>query len=112
MRRSVSRAGLVAAAIAFTPSFVLVLLGHRRFDRIRTDVRARAFLEGAGPAAIGAILGAAVPLAGALSEPWQYGVLAAAAGALLVLRRSVILVLLAAASIGLVLMWAGAPIPG
>ena len=105
--------GLVAAAIAFTPSFVLVLLGRRRFDRIRTDVRARAFLEGAGPgAAIGAILGAAVPLAGALSEPWQYGVLAAAAGALLVLRRSVILVLLAAASIGLVLMWAGAPIPG
>ena len=104
--------GLVAAAIAFSPSFILVLLGRRRFDRIRTDVRARAFLEGAGPAAIGAILGAAVPLAGALSESWQYGVLAAAAVALLILRRSVILVLLAAASIGLVLMWAGAPIPG
>ena len=75
-------------------------------------LRARAFLEGAGPAAIGAILGAAVPLAGALTEPWQYGVLAAAAVALLVLRRSVMLVLLAAAAIGLVLMWAGATIPG
>jgi chromate transporter len=104
--------GLVAAAIAFSPSFLLVLLGRRRFDRIRTDASARAFLEGAGPAAIGAILGAAVPLAGALSEPWQYGVLAAAAVALLLLRRSVVVVLLAAASIGLVSMWAGATIPG
>jgi chromate transporter len=47
-----------------------VLLGRRRFDHIRTDPSARAFLEGAGPAAIGAILGAAVPLAGALSESW------------------------------------------
>ncbi len=104
--------GLAAAAIAFSPSFILVLLGRRRFDRIRTDRRARAFLEGAGPAAIGAILGAAVPLAGALTESWQYAVLAAAAVGLLVLRRSVLLVLLAAASIGLVLMWAGATIPG
>ncbi|MGH3076239.1 MAG: chromate transporter, partial [Gaiellales bacterium] len=104
--------GLVAAAIAFSPSFILVLVGRQRFDRIRTDPNARAFLEGAGPAAIGAILGAAVPLAGALSESWQYGVLAAAAVALLVLRRSVVLVLLAAAAIGLVLMWAGATIPG
>jgi chromate transporter len=104
--------GLAAAAIAFSPSFILVLLGRRRFDRIRTDRRARAFLEGAGPAAIGAILGAAVPLAGALTESWQYGVLAAAAVGLLVVRRSVLLVLLAAAAIGLVLMWAGATIPG
>jgi chromate transporter len=104
--------GLVAAAIAFSPSFVLVLLGRRRFDRIRTDPNARAFLEGAGPAAIGAILGSSVPLAGALTESWQYGVLAAAAVALLILRRSVIVVLLAGAAIGLVLMWAGATIPG
>ena len=104
--------GLAAAAIAFSPSFVLVLVGRERFDRIRTDLNARAFLEGAGPAAIGAILGAAVPLAGALSEPWQDVVLAAAAAALLVLRRSVVLVLVGAAGIGLVLMWAGATIPG
>ena len=41
--------------------------------------RARAFLDGAGPAAIGAILGSAIPLARALDEPWQYAVLAAAA---------------------------------
>ena len=104
--------GLAAAAIAFSPSFVLVLVGRERFDRIRTDLNARAFLQGAGPAAIGAILGAAVPLAGALSEPWQDAVLAAAAVALLVLRRSVVLVLVGAAGIGLVVMWAGATIPG
>jgi chromate transporter len=103
---------LAAAAIAFSPSFVLVLVGRRRFDRIRTDPSARAFLEGAGPAAIGAILGAAVPLAGALSEPWQDGVLAAAAVALLVLRRSVVPVLVSAAGIGVIAMWAGATIPG
>jgi chromate transporter len=104
--------GLAAAAIAFSPSFVLVLVGRERFDRIRTDLNARAFLQGAGPAAIGAILGAAVPLAGALSEPWQDAVLAAAAVALLVLRRSVVLVLVGAAGTGLVVMWAGATIPG
>ncbi len=38
---------------------------------------ARAFLDGAGPAAIGAILGAAIPLAGALQETWQFAILAA-----------------------------------
>src|SRR5689334_7067871 len=103
--------GLVAAAIAFAPSFALVLLGRRRFDRIRRDERAKAFLAGAGPAAIGAILGAAVPLARALSEPWQYAVLAAAAVALVLLRRGIVLVLLAAAAGGLVALAAGATIP-
>ena len=104
--------GLVAAAIAFSPSFILVLLGRQRFDRIRTDSERAGVPGGRRAAAIGAILGAAVPLAGALTESWQYGVLAAAAVALLVLRRSVVVVLLAAAAIGLVLMWAGATIPG
>ena len=37
----------------------------------------------AGPAAIGAILGSAIPLARALPEGWQFGLLAAAAMALL-----------------------------
>ena len=49
--------------------------------------RAQAFLDGAGPAAIGAILGAAIPLAAALDEAWQFGLLAAAAVALLVATR-------------------------
>lgn len=44
--------GLLAALIAFTPSFAFVLPGANRFDRLRRDSRARAFLDGAGPAAI------------------------------------------------------------
>ena len=50
----------------------------------------RAFLDGAGPAAIGAILGSAIPLALALSEAWQWAVLAAARSPLLPLRAGVV----------------------
>lgn len=103
--------GLFAAAIAFSPSFAFVLLGGDRFDRIRHDPRARAFLSGAGPAAIGAIFGSAVPLALALAEPWQFATLAGAAGLLLALRRSVVLTLLAAAATGLAVAAVGGPLP-
>ena len=54
--------GLLAACIAFTPSFVFVLLGAGAFQRLRDSDRAKAFLGGAGPAAAGAILGTSVPL--------------------------------------------------
>jgi chromate transporter len=104
--------GLLAALVAFTPSFAFILLGARRFDRLRKDRRARAFLDGAGPAAIGAIVGSAVPLALALTEVWQVGVLALAAYALLVLRRSVPLTVLSAGLVGIAVVLAGAPIPG
>ena len=70
--------GLLAALVAFSPSFLFVLVGAERFGRLRENRDATAFLAGAGPAAIGAILGVAVPLARALSETWQYGVLAGA----------------------------------
>jgi chromate transporter len=103
--------GLLAAAVAFTPSFVFVLLGARHFDLLRRNERAAGFLGGAGPAAIGAIFGAAVPLTRALSESWQYGVLAAAAVILLVLRRSTVLTLLIAGSIGVIVALAGGPLP-
>ena len=103
--------GLLAAVVAFTPSFSFILLGGERFGRLRESANARAFLDGAGPAAIGAILGAAIPLTGALRETWQLGVLAAAAVALLALRRSAVVTLLAAGAIGVVLALAGAPIP-
>ena len=70
------------------------------FDRLRGDRRARAFLDGAGPAAIGAILGSAIPLARALTQPWQYAVLGAALILLLALRRGVVFTLVAAGTAG------------
>jgi chromate transporter len=103
--------GLLAALVAFLPSFSFILLGGSRFERLRGNPAARAFLAGAGPAAIGAILGSAIPLAGALSELWQFLVLAAAAVALLALRRGVVPVLLGAGAIGAVVALAGAPLP-
>jgi chromate transporter len=102
---------LLAAAVAFTPSFSFILLGGGRFERLRGNERARGFLDGAGPAAIGAILGSAVTLAGGIDVDWQWGVLAAAAVALLVLRLSVVLTLVAAGAVGAVLALAGAPLP-
>ena len=91
---------LLAAAVAFAPSFSFVLIGADRFDRLRENARVRAFLDGAGPAAIGAILGSAIPLTRALGEPWQFAVLAAAAVALLVLRRGVVVTLVVAGIVG------------
>jgi chromate transporter len=103
--------GLLAAAVAFAPSFAFVLLGARHFGRLRDNPRAAAFLGGAGPAAIGAILGSAIPLTRTLTQPWQYAVLAAAAAALFLLRRGVVFTLLAAGAAGLILAVAGVPLP-
>jgi chromate transporter len=101
---------VLAAVVAFTPSFAFILAGGRRFDEIRRSKRARQFLDGAGPAAIGAILGSAVPLTRALEENWQYGVLAAAAIALL-LRRGVVTTLLLSGLAGTIVALAGGPLP-
>jgi chromate transporter len=101
--------GFLAALVAFTPSFAAVMLAGPHFDRIRNSGRAQAFLDGAGPAAIGAILGSAVPLAGALHHGWQIPVLAGAAAALLIARRSVVVTLLAGGVIGTIVVLAGAP---
>jgi chromate transporter len=103
--------GLLAALIAFSPSFLFVLFGARHFDSLRHNANVRAFLEGAGPAAIGAIIGVAIPLALALHAAWQFGVLAAAAILLLVLRRGVVLTLLLAAAAGIIAAQLGAPLP-
>jgi chromate transporter len=102
---------LLAAAVAFSPSFAFILLGGRHFDRLRADARVRAFLDGAGPAAVGAILGSAIPLARALVEAWQFAILAAAAVALLALRRGVVSTLLGAAAVGVLVALAGGPLP-
>jgi chromate transporter len=103
--------GLLAALIAFSPSFIFVLGGARYFSSLRGNRRAQAFLDGAGPGAIGAILGSAIPLTAALAEPWQYAVLAGAMLLLLALRRGVVLTLLAAGAAGLIISLAGGPLP-
>ena len=88
-----------------------MLLGGRHFDSLRRNANVRAFLHGAGPAATGAIIGVAIPLALALQEPWQIGVLAAAALLLFAFRRGVVMTLLLAAAAGLVAALFGAPLP-
>jgi chromate transporter len=103
--------GILASVIAFSPSFAFIMLGARHFDRLRANRTARAFLDGTGPAAIGAILGSAIPLARVLSVPWQYAVLAGAAILLLALRRGVVLTLLLAAATGVTLAAAGIALP-
>jgi len=102
---------LLAALVAFAPSFSLVLLGATRLQRLLVNEGVLAFLGGATPAAAGAIIGSAAPLAAALAETWQYAVLAAAAVALLALRRGVVQTLLLAGCAGVAAALLGAPIP-
>jgi len=102
--------GLLAAVVAFAPSFLIVGLGASRFAALRSSPRARAFLDGAGPAATGAVLGAAVPLLDGVLEVWQGTVLAVAAVALL-LGRPPLLVLLAGAVAGVIAALTGFDLP-
>ena len=102
---------ILASLIAFAPSFWFIAIGAERFDRLRTNPRPRAFLDGAGPAAIGAILGSSVPLALALGEPWQWAFLTAAALALFAMRLGVVWTLVAAGAGGAVAALLGAPLP-
>jgi chromate transporter len=73
---------------------------------------AQSFLAGAGPAAIGAIAGASIPLALALTHVWQVVILAGSLVAIVGLRRSVVLTLVAAGVIGAVGALAGLPVGG
>jgi chromate transporter len=102
--------GLLASAVAFTPSFVFVLVGGPRFDQLRRNASIQAFLTGAGPAAIGAIAGATIPLGFALSHLWQVVVLAVAGVWLLALRRGVVAAIVGAGALGVIAALAGAPI--
>jgi chromate transporter len=108
--------GLLAALIAFLPSFVFVLAGGPHFGRLRSSERAQSFLAGAGPAAIGTIAGAAIPLGRELGHLWQAGLLLLALcwlllpSRLLALRRSVVTALLGSAVIGMIAALAGAPV--
>ena len=102
--------GLMASAIAFAPSFAFVLGGGRYFDRLRRNGGVQAFLTGAGPAAIGAIAGAAIPLGVSLTHVWQIGVLAVAAIWLLAARRGVVTAIVGGALLGVLTFLAGGPV--
>jgi chromate transporter len=103
--------GLIAAAVAFAPSFLMVLLGGRRFGALRTDRSVQSFLAGAGPAAIGAIAGSSIPLTLSLGQPWQFALLAGAALWLAIRRGGVVAVLLFAGLAGVAVAVYGFPIP-
>ncbi|HMD56087.1 MAG TPA: chromate efflux transporter [Solirubrobacteraceae bacterium] len=104
--------GLLAALVAFTPSFAFVMLGAEGFERRLDRPRMLAFLAGAAPAAAGAIIGVAVPLAGDLKETWQLVVLAGAAVLLLAMRGRILTTMLLAALAGTVVALFGGPLPG
>jgi chromate transporter len=101
---------LLAALVAFAPSFLFILVGARHFGALRTNRIARSFLGGAGPAAIGAIAGAAIPLGLAISQAWQVAILVGALAVIVGLRRSVVLTLVAAGVIGAVGAALGLPV--
>ena len=103
---------LLAALVAFAPSLAFILGGARHFGALRTNRVAQSFLSGAGPAAIGAIAGAAIPLALAIAHVWQVIVLAGAFVVIVGLRRSVVLTLVAAGAIGAVGAALGLPVGG
>ena len=102
---------LLAAAVAFAPSFLVVVLAGEGFQRLRASTAARAFLDGAGPAAVGAVLGAAIPARGrhrdrvAGRRCWR------ARRLLLLARRSALWALGAGALAGAAAAVAGAPLP-
>ena len=102
--------GLLAALIVFSPSFLFVLVGAPHFDRVRANASVQSFIRGAGPAVIGAIAGAAIPLGRGLTHLWQIPILVGALLLLLVGRRSVVTCLLLAGAVGLVVALSGVPV--
>jgi chromate transporter len=102
--------GLLAAVIAFAPSFAFVLVGGRHFDQIRANRTVESFLTGAGPAVIGAIAGSAIPLGLAFGHLWQIPLMAGCLFWLFAFHRSVVSGLLVAGTIGVLLALVGVPV--
>lgn len=102
---------LLAAAVAFLPSFWFIAIGATRFEELIRNPSVAAFMAGAGPAAIGGIFGSAIPLAGALGQAWQWVLLAVAAAAMVRWRGKVVPILIACGVSGAVLVAAGAGLP-
>jgi len=102
---------LLASFVAFAPSFLFVMAGGGRFLSLRNNTDARAFLDGAGPAAVGAIFGALIPLASGLSFTWQWVIAAAATALLFGAKLGIVPTLLLAAAAGAIAALLGAPLP-
>ncbi len=92
----------LAATVAFLPSFLFVLLGAGRFEELRHRHGPRAFLDGAGPAAVGAIFGAALLLAPQAFETWWQPIAVVVAAGLLLRGRGSFVALATGLGIGLV----------
>ena len=79
-----------------------MLLGAGRFEELRHRPGPRAFLDGAGPAAVGAIFGAALLLAPQAFAEWWQPIVVLIAAVLLLRGRSSFVALSAGLGIGLV----------
>ncbi|MCI4360544.1 MAG: chromate transporter, partial [Thermoplasmata archaeon] len=102
--------GLLAALVAFTPSFLFVLGGGPRFDRVRASATVQTFFAGAGPAVTGAIAGSAIPLGLAFQHLWQIPLLGGALLWFFAARRGVVSGLLLSGAVGVVLAVSGVPV--
>ena len=92
----------LAATVAFLPSFLFVLLGAGRFEELRHRPGPRAFLDGAGPAAVGAIFGAALLLAPQAFSTWWQAIVIVVAVVMLVRGRGSFAALAMGLVVGLV----------
>jgi chromate transporter len=101
----------LAAVVAFAPSFAFVLAGAPFFDELRARPGPRAFLDGAGPAAVGAIFGAAALLAPQAGEEWWQGIVIAACVAAALLRLNSFVILVLGLALGLLAAVFGLPLP-
>ena len=98
---------LLAAFIAFAPSFIFVLIGAPRFEKIRTNKNVASFFAGAGTAVLGAIAGASVPLTRALHHGWQVPLLLLMFVWVFLLRKGVVSGLLICGAVGIALSFLG-----
>ena len=98
---------LLAAFIAFTPSFIFVLIGAPRFEKIRKNKNVASFFAGAGTAVLGAIAGASVPLTRALHHGWQIALLLLMFVWVFLLRKGVVSGLLICGAVGIALSFLG-----
>ena len=98
---------LLAAFIAFTPSFIFVLIGAPRFEKIRKNKNVASFFAGAGTAVLGAIAGASVPLTRALHHGLQIPLLLLMFVWVFLLRKGVVSGLLICGAVGIALSFLG-----